>query len=250
MTAALTSTPFKFGAFAAVSSVFGAGVAAIALTYAPPPDPFGGAPVFEVQLIRDAKMSEPAAPTSANMRSLSEIPPTKQSSTRPKSQTRKLDAAITPHVTRAAEPATVMTRHVEMASPSASLQPPLQSASHSPATTAPPRSRAASDDRSGAPTQGAQGGPRDDIYEAQVIRWIDQHKRHPGRLEGIVTLRFEVDRRGRIRDCIITRTSGDPRLDRIAQQQLKEAAPLPRPPSDTTWQTREISVSLDFRSYT
>lgn len=107
---------------------------------------------------------------------------------------------------------------------------------------------ASGDNRRGAATQGAQGGAAIDEYEARVIRWIDEHKRHPGRVNGIVTVQFVVDRHGRLRNSRIAQSSGDNRLDQIALSQLREAAPLPRPSRDLTWDTHEMRVRLDYRS--
>lgn len=245
MPAALTSTPFKLGAFTAVSSVFSAGLVAIALTYPVPEDPFGGAPVFEVELFQDAGMS---APASLKGTTTPFAPPAQKLSRDSAHQNHATAEIVSPTEALASKPA--FPSHPTLSAA------PAKTGTATPASTTgiqPPAlhyiagAQATGDDRRGASTQGAQGGRHTDTYEAQVIRWLDAHKQHPGRLEGMVTLKFEVDRRGRVRDCIVTQTSGDERLDRIAQQQLRQAAPLPRPPHDVTWQTRQITVSLDYR---
>lgn len=243
MPTALTSTPFKIGSFTAVSSAFGAGLVAIALTYTPPAPPFGGAPVFEVELF-DAGMVAPRQTKGAS----NAVPATVKVEPKPAPTAEPPSPRETLFTTPTSEP----TPRVESsASVNSSIAATSQSgialssrASVSPSTS---RSPVAGDDRQGAPTQGAQGGAQTDAYEAQVIRWLDARKKHPGRLQGVVTLKFIVDRRGRLRSSQVSGSSGDPRLDRIAQQQLRDAAPLPRPPRDVTWQTREITVSLDYR---
>lgn len=247
MPAALTSTPFKLGAFTAVSSVFGAGLAAIALTYPVPEDPFGGAPVFEVELFQDAGMS---APASLKGSTTPFAPPAQKLSRDPARQNQS--TAETAPTTEAlnSEPAFLSRSTLSAAPPkTGTTNPASTTALQPPALHYMVGAQVTGDDRRGASTQGAQGGRHTDTYEAQVIRWLDAHKQHPGRLEGVVTLKFEVDRRGRVRDCVVTQTSGDERLDRIAQQQLRQAAPLPRPPHDVTWQTRQITVSLDYRRH-
>lgn len=246
MPAALTSTSFKIGVFTAVSSAFGAGLAAMALTFTPPEDPFGGAPVFEVELFSDAGFNAPvsAQGATATRPSPKQITPSAQKPDRP-SAPPTASTAEAPSQTVATSPAASGAFAIKPSSTPTLSSGLGTSASATPMATG---SVSSGDGRPGAPTQGAQGGARTDSYEAQVIRWLDAHKRHPGRLEGVVTIRFEVDRRGRVRDSVVTKSSGDPRLDRIARQQLRDASPLPRPPRDVAWQTREITVSLDYRS--
>lgn len=245
MPAALTSTSFKIGAFTGVSSAFGAGLAAIVLSYTPPAPPFGGAPVFDVELF-DAGMATPtqAAGASNDKPAVVKVeqkssPPAKLDSSRETiSPPAEKDPA--PPVSSAVSESVTLANTLRLAGASSS------SSSTAPRTSGSP---VAGDDRRGAPTQGAQGGPQTDSYQAQVIRWLDARKQHPGRLQGVVTVKFIVDRRGRLRDSQVIASSGDPRLDRIALQQLREAAPLPRPHHDVTWQTREITVSLDYRRH-
>lgn len=100
----------------------------------------------------------------------------------------------------------------------------------------------------GAPLKGASGDQAADAYEAQVIAWLEQHKRHPGGIAGRIVVRFTLDRRGRLLASSVVSGEGEKRLERAALSQLQEAAPFPRPPSDTSWGTRDFTVRLDFRS--
>lgn len=100
----------------------------------------------------------------------------------------------------------------------------------------------------GAPLKGASGDQAADPYEAQVIAWLEQHKRHPGGIAGCIVVRFTLDRRGRLLASSVVSGDGEKRLERAALSQLQEAAPFPRPPSDTSWGTRDFTVRLDFRS--
>jgi len=100
----------------------------------------------------------------------------------------------------------------------------------------------------GAPLQGASADRALDAYEAQVIAWLERHKRHPGGLAGRIIVRFTLDRRGRLLASSVVSGDGEKRLERAALSQLQEAAPFPRPPSDTSWRTRDFTVRLDFRS--
>ena len=100
----------------------------------------------------------------------------------------------------------------------------------------------------GAPLKGASGDQAADPYEAQVIAWLEQHKRHPGGIAGRIVVRFTLDRRGRLLASSIVTGDSERRLARIALSQLQEAAPFPRPPSDASWRTRSFVVRLDYRS--
>jgi len=96
-------------------------------------------------------------------------------------------------------------------------------------------------------TTGASGGSQIDDYYARVLRWVEEHKRHPGGVTGVVTVAFTLDRRGRITEEKVLAGSGRASLDAAALRQLRASEPFPRPPSDTAWRTREFRVRLDYR---
>ncbi|WAC59124.1 energy transducer TonB family protein [Brevundimonas sp. SL130] len=98
-----------------------------------------------------------------------------------------------------------------------------------------------------AATSGANAGAQVDDYYAQVLRWVETHKRHPGGVTGVVTVVFTLDRRGRVSNERILTGSGRSALDAATLSQIKAAEPFPRPSSDTTWRTREFRVRLDYR---
>lgn len=250
MPAALTSLPFRAGAFSLVSAVFGAGLVAMAEFVPAPEDPFGGAPVFEVTLYQDA---------GTGVASATAAPPSRTSASKPAkphaapASPAAMNTPDTPVTTRQ-----VPHKPIGLASLSDNTAPLLVSQASTPATVGgavshtSPQSAATSrekqgDNRSGSENAGARNASLVDEYEATVIRWIERHKRHPGQMQGIVTLAFSVDRRGRMRDCRIARSSGDTRLDQTALAQVNAAAPFPRPPRDVVWQTRQMQVRLDYR---
>jgi protein TonB len=98
-----------------------------------------------------------------------------------------------------------------------------------------------------AATSGANAGAQVDDYYARVLRWVETHKRHPGGVTGTVTVAFTLDRRGRVSDERILTGSGRAALDAATLRQIRAAEPFPRPPSDTTWRTREFRVRLEYR---
>lgn len=117
-----------------------------------------------------------------------------------------------------------------------------------PAMTGAPESRRGLTDGGGAPTTGASAGSQIDDYYAQVLRWVEEHKRHPGGVAGVVTVAFTLDRRGRVSGERVLSSSGRRTLDAATLRQLKASQPFPRPPSDATWRTREFRVRLDYRA--
>lgn len=98
-----------------------------------------------------------------------------------------------------------------------------------------------------AATTGANAGAQVDDYYAQVLRWVETHKRHPGGVTGMVTVAFTLDRRGRVSNARILTGSGRAALDAATLSQIRAAEPFPRPPAGTTWRTREFRVRLDYR---
>ncbi|GLK47836.1 hypothetical protein GCM10017620_08090 [Brevundimonas intermedia] len=98
-----------------------------------------------------------------------------------------------------------------------------------------------------AATSGANAGAQVDDYYAQVLRWVETHKRHPGGVIGTVTVAFTLDRRGRVSNERVLTGSGRAALDAATLSQIRAAEPFPRPPADTTWRTREFRVRLDYR---
>jgi len=100
----------------------------------------------------------------------------------------------------------------------------------------------------GAPTLGAAAALQEDRYAAEVIAWIERHKRNPGgRLSGVAVLRFVLDRQGRVRDVEVIEVEGDRRVGQAALDVVRAAEPFPRPPTSTRWRTREFRVRLDYR---
>ncbi|GGZ32692.1 energy transducer TonB family protein [Asticcacaulis endophyticus] len=86
-------------------------------------------------------------------------------------------------------------------------------------------------------------------WQGQLLSHIEKHKRYPatarGR-QGVVQVRFTMDRQGRVLKGSVVRSSGSAALDRAALDTLKRASPLPRPPSEIAGETVELQFDLDF----
>ncbi|MDQ8028046.1 MAG: TonB family protein [Brevundimonas sp.] len=100
----------------------------------------------------------------------------------------------------------------------------------------------------GGQTLGAAAAADTDVYFARVLAWIERHKRHPGNAQGVVTVRFNVDRRGRVSGLRLVRSSGVRALDRSALDQITSTQPFPRPDAGAQWATRQFTVNIDYRT--
>ncbi len=101
---------------------------------------------------------------------------------------------------------------------------------------------------------GARGlANAEEAYGAEVHRWIERRKSFPANLavrgfEGTVTVEFQIDRRGRLTGPVrIVASSGEPVLDRLAQQQIQAASPFPKPPAASSWKQRSFTLPMTYR---
>lgn len=100
----------------------------------------------------------------------------------------------------------------------------------------------------GGQTLGAAAAADTDAYAAEVLAWIERHKRHPGDARGVVTVNFRLDRRGRVHGLRLARSSGVRALDRSAMDQILATQPFPRPDAGARWSTREFTINIDYRA--
>ena len=90
-----------------------------------------------------------------------------------------------------------------------------------------------------------------DRYPAQVLAWIERHKRYPSRasdrrLEGEAVVALTLDRRGQLRRVELIQSSGHGLLDEAALEAVQRANPFPRPETGD-WTRRRFEVPLRFR---
>jgi protein TonB len=126
-------------------------------------------------------------------------------------------------------------------------EPPVKRGEAS--TAVQPRAQAA------APNQGVSAPVTD---PNQLVDWqhslmtklhhAKRYPRHSRRLrqEGVVYLRFTVDRMGSVLSASIERSAGHPLLDEETLELIKRAQPLPPLPSDMPQKTLEIVVPVEF----
>lgn len=100
----------------------------------------------------------------------------------------------------------------------------------------------------GGQSLGAAAAADTDTYAAEVLAWIERHKRHPGGVRGVVTVSFQLDRRGRVHRLRLVRSSGTRALDRAALDQITATQPFPRPAPGARWSLRDFTVNIDYRA--
>jgi periplasmic protein TonB len=96
-----------------------------------------------------------------------------------------------------------------------------------------------------------QGGKSKDRYYAELAAWLERHKRYPARArqlrqEGVVRVRFVIDRSGKLVSHRIENSSGHNALDEAASDLLRRASPMPAIPSNLGPRL-EIVVPIAYR---
>jgi protein TonB len=87
-------------------------------------------------------------------------------------------------------------------------------------------------------------------YRALLGAWLEHHKRYPEPArergeEGRAVLQFTVDRRGRVLDFAVIRSSGYPDLDAAVESMMRDAL-LPPFPADMPQSSIKVSVAIRF----
>ncbi len=96
-----------------------------------------------------------------------------------------------------------------------------------------------------------QGGKSKNRYYAELAAWLERHKRYPARArqlrqEGVVRVRFVIDRSGKLVSHRIENSSGHDALDQAAADLVRRASPMPAIPS-SLGSRLEIVVPIAYR---
>jgi protein TonB len=88
-------------------------------------------------------------------------------------------------------------------------------------------------------------------FAARLFGHLNRYKRYPAsarmrRQEGVVSVRFTMNRTGHVLSYELAKTSGSDALDREAQDLLKRAEPLPAIPVGFARETLELVVPVEF----
>ncbi|WP_216361166.1 energy transducer TonB family protein [Caulobacter mirabilis] len=117
-----------------------------------------------------------------------------------------------------------------------STAPPAPETTAPPSRPAPPAAATASSART---------------WEGMVLAHLERRKRYPTearaqRRQGVVYVRFSMDRQGRVLSASLERSSGSAALDREAVALLGRAQPLPKPPPEVVGDPLSLSVPVEF----
>ncbi|HWB52479.1 MAG TPA: TonB family protein [Stellaceae bacterium] len=121
---------------------------------------------------------------------------------------------------------------------------PLPPPPPAPAVNAPPAPRAAAAPAANAAADRAS-------WQMRVAAQLERNKRYPRlaqeqRQEGVATLRFALDRQGRVLSAQIAKGSGFTLLDEEVLALVRRAEPLPPPPPEVPGATIELTVPVQF----
>ena len=88
-------------------------------------------------------------------------------------------------------------------------------------------------------------------FATTLFGHLNRYKRYPAsarmrRQEGVVSLRFTMDRKGRVLSYEIAKTSGSDALDNEARELIKRAEPLPAIPAAFSRDTLDLVVPIEF----
>ncbi|MGE4219676.1 MAG: energy transducer TonB [Alphaproteobacteria bacterium] len=123
-----------------------------------------------------------------------------------------------------------------------------------PATTAPPAAMVPPAQVAAAPPDAANAlVPSNAIptFQQRLLAHLERHKRYPHSSrrrgeEGVVHLRFVMDRAGQVLDCRIVRSSGVAPLDDEVLAMIHRAEPLPRIPDEIPQSRLDLIVPVKF----
>jgi periplasmic protein TonB len=88
-------------------------------------------------------------------------------------------------------------------------------------------------------------------WQAQLLAWLEKYKRYPRvaqkqRQQGIVYLRFAIDRQGKVLLSQISKSSGFELLDDEVVALIERAQPVPSPPPEVSGNRIELLVPVSF----
>jgi len=88
-------------------------------------------------------------------------------------------------------------------------------------------------------------------WPAQLVGWLGRYKRYPHlaqeqHQEGVVSLRFTMDRSGHVLAAQIDKGSGFPLLDEEVSALIQRAQPLPAPPPEVPGAQITLTLPVEF----
>jgi protein TonB len=88
-------------------------------------------------------------------------------------------------------------------------------------------------------------------WKTEILALLERNKRYPEAAQsrhqqGVAQVFFSLDRRGRVIDSRIVRSSGASSLDEEALALLRRAQPFPPPPSELPGRRVDVNVPIRF----
>lgn len=101
----------------------------------------------------------------------------------------------------------------------------------------------------------ARGKRARDNYLRELMAWLAKHRVYPlearkQKLQGVVQVRFSIDRNGRLLDSRVQQTAGEAVLDAAALEVLVRANPMPKFPKSLDRQRLTVTLPIDFSLFT
>lgn len=89
-------------------------------------------------------------------------------------------------------------------------------------------------------------------WQGRVKAHLERHKQYPHaararREQGTASVRFTLDRRGRVQALQVEESTGFPMLDREVRETLRRAQPLPEPPPELSAEMLVLVWRVEFR---
>lgn len=215
--------------------------------------PHASAPAAPTPLVARDVAVPLRATTPTERVSAREPPPTRMARAKPKpeSKPRETPPRVTPRESAKADSpapreATGQSSNPRVAASSGTATGPSGTSSGRGATAA------SGGGGGGGGTGKANGGKTKERYYADLAAWLERHKRYPQRArqlrqEGVVRVRFVIDRGGRLVSHRIEKGSGHAALDEAASDLLRRASPMPAIPASLGQSRLEIVVPIAYR---
>jgi periplasmic protein TonB len=127
-------------------------------------------------------------------------------------------------------------------------RPPQTQREPQPAAPPPPAVPPQSSVSQGAATSAASARL---TWQAQLLAWLEKYKRYPRvaqeqHQQGVVYLRFAIDRQGKVLSSQINKSSGYELLDDEVLALVQRAQPVPSPPPEVSGDRIELLVPVAF----
>ena len=101
------------------------------------------------------------------------------------------------------------------------------------------------------PAPSAQTRKQEQNYYATLMDWLNRKRKYPpeakkARQQGVVVVKFTIDRQGNVLDAVIKKSSGHALLDQETLNLMRRASPLPAIPDSLGKDRLTISLPIEY----